>query len=72
MAFQKGPGEGYGAAKQEALAHGDDLRCVALYWSGRIDGYAVEDRAGRCIGTGRLARDAWAAALARLQSQAMS
>lgn len=68
MAFQKGPGEGYGAAKTAALAIDPSLKCRALYWNLKIDGYVVETPAGKNIGTGRISRDAWQAALVRMET----
>lgn len=66
MAFQRGPGEGYHAAKAAALRIDPSLRCRALVWDGRIDGYVVE-RGGALLGTGRIARDAWGDALSKLR-----
>jgi hypothetical protein len=72
MMFQRGPGEGYGAAKAEVLAIDPSLRCYnASDLVGRP--YFVVMRGGgpgvgKRIGEGgRLARDAWGDALAKLQ-----
>lgn len=60
--FQRGPGEGYQAAKADALAIDNTLRCK------RVDrGYAVM-RGERCLGAGRNARDAWNDALETLRT----
>jgi hypothetical protein len=57
--WQRGPGEGYMAAKDDALAINPKLKCrsgkpwgIAAFW--------IEDETGKRIGEpGRLARDAW-------------
>lgn len=66
MSVQKGPGEGYMAAKADVLTRHPSLRCVARYWDGRVDGYVVKDGSGGVLGTGRSAREAWNAAGAKL------
>lgn len=72
VVFQKGPGEGYGAAKREALAIEPGLRCYRATEFVRAPFYVVL-RGGR-IGVGKrvgdggkLARDAWAAAVVALR-----
>jgi len=60
--FQRGPGEGYMAAKADALAIDKTLRCK------KTDrGYGVM-RGDRCLGAGRIARDAWNEALESLRT----
>lgn len=60
--FEKGPGEGFHAAKDAALSHDPHLRCEAVYYNGRREGFVVLNKAGKVIGTGKLSRDAWCAA----------
>lgn len=60
--WQKGPGEGYMAAKDAALALNPALKCRAVYYKGKIAGYVVEDADGKTKGTGTKSRDAWAVA----------
>ena len=57
--WQKGPGEGYMAAKYAALAINPKLKCRAVYYKGKRAGYVVEDENGKSIGTGMISRDAW-------------
>lgn len=64
MAWQKGPGEGYMAAKRAALALDPSLVCRAIYWTRHgqrgVCGHIVErGKGGEIVGKGRLARDAW-------------
>lgn len=73
MAWQKGPGEGFRAAKDDALAINPKLRCRAIrrasYYGGpaKLYGYVVEDETGKVIGKSAIqARDAWAAAFFKL------
>ena len=67
--FQKGPGEGYGAAKQEALALDPTLKCKNA--SALVgEPYFVVERDGKRVGSGgRIARDAWVSALDRLREE---
>lgn len=60
--FQNGPGEGYHAAKADALALDPTLKCRRV---GRE--YAVM-KGDRCLGTGRIARVAWNEALDTLKT----
>lgn len=77
MAWQKGPGEGYHAAKDDALAIRKTLVCRAIYYANhagarrQLVGFVVEDRCDkrrprRTIGQGRLSRDAWGSAFFKL------
>lgn len=73
MAWQKGPGEGYHAAKDAALAINPRLKCRAIrratYDGGpeRLYGYVVEDEKGKVIGKDvKQARDAWSDAFFKL------
>lgn len=73
MAWQKGPGEGFHAAKDDALTINPQLRCRAIrrasYPGGQAKffGYIVEDKTGRVIGRDvKQARDAWADAFFKL------
>lgn len=59
MAWQKGPGEGYMAAKSAALAINPKLKCRAVYHNGKRAGYVVEDAAGKTVATSMISRDAW-------------
>lgn len=59
--LQKGPGEGYHAAKYECLSIDSALTCR------KVDGGYAVFRGYRCIGAGRIARDAWNEALATLK-----
>jgi hypothetical protein len=67
--FQKGPGEGFGAAKDEALALDPTLRCRNVTHAvGRP--YFVVVRGEKRVGEGgRIARDAWRAAVDRLHEE---
>lgn len=68
--FQKGPGEGYGAAKQEALALNPALRCrrCVVPGMGSFHRVSVLTQTGpKKIGEGKLARDAWADAVSHLR-----
>lgn len=63
--FQRGPGEGYHAAKDEALAINPTLRCRKLpndHWFRVFDGEKV-------VGRGRIARDAWSDTLSHLRGE---
>lgn len=67
--WQKGPGEGFHAAKDDALAINPKLKCRAIRRAGyhggpaRLYGYVVEDETGKVIGkSASQARDAWGAA----------
>ncbi len=65
--FQRGPGEGYHAAKDDALAIDPSLRCTLVRDErGRTAGFIVRQADGRSIGHGTVARDAWSAAFAKL------
>lgn len=73
MAWQKGPGEGYHAAKNDALAINPKLRCRLIsrpsYEGGpaRRYGFVVEDGAGKVIGkSAHQSRDAWGDAFFKL------
>ena len=67
MAWQKGPGEGYHAAKDDALAINPKLKCVRVcHRDGSQAGFVIEDERGRNLGTGLQARDAWNAAFFKL------
>lgn len=73
MAWQKGPGEGFHAAKEDALAINPKLRCKAVRRAShhggvpRLYGYIVEDETGKKIGQSvTQARDAWADAFFKL------
>ena len=77
MACQKGPGEGYMAAKDAALAlahaKGIRLRCHAVDYRNHNGartqrlGYVVEDLyEHRVFGKGTLSRDAWSDAYFKL------
>lgn len=71
----KGPGEGYGAAKDEVLALRPKWRCKAQKWGDQVWGYQVFDEDGEKLpygeegtgaeryGFGRQPRDAWSSAL---------
>jgi hypothetical protein len=63
--FEKGPGHGYMAAKDEALALKAGLKCKRVVWNGLGIGYHVYDPKDndRQYGRGALARDAWAEAV---------
>jgi hypothetical protein len=65
MMFQRGPGEGYSAAKQEALALNPRLRGKRCTVPGMGSFHRVYD-GERKVGEGTLARDAWANALAAM------
>ena len=67
--WQKGPGEGYMAAKEETLAIDPTLRCERLTYNGRQEGFIIRNKDGRAIGTGKLSRDAWGDALWYLRNQ---
>lgn len=66
MALQKGPGEGYGAAKDEALALDPTLVCKRHVYHAPggtpLKGWVVW-RGDKGIGSAAIARDAWAKAL---------
>lgn len=72
MAWQKGPGEGYNAAKADALRINPRLRCRAIYYQRvegdprKLVGFVVEDEAGKPVGRGLLSRDAWGQAFLKL------
>lgn len=67
MMWQRGPGEGFHAAKDDALAINQKLRCRRVLYRGReIVGHVVEDAGGKTIGSGRLSRDAWGDAFFKL------
>lgn len=76
MAFQKGPGDGYMAAKDAALAiarqQSIKLKCRLItrvaHYGARPDriGFVVEDKNGKTIGKGTQARDAWGDAYFKL------
>ena len=73
MAWQKGPGEGFHAAKDDALAIDPRLRCRAIrrssYHGGpqHLYGYVVENHLGAVMGKSvTQARDAWAEAFFKL------
>ena len=65
--LQRGPGEGYHAAKGDALALAPHLECRACWQGRRIAGYTVTNKAGRVFGSGRSAREAWGVALENLR-----
>ena len=53
MAAQKGPGEGYNAARDDALALDPSLKCRAVYdYNGKRVGFIVEDGCKKSRGTG--------------------
>ena len=63
MAWQKGPGIGFHAAKDDALRIDPSLKCRAVWYHNgarreRV-GYVVENKNGKTIGKGLLSRDAW-------------
>jgi len=60
--FQKGPGEGYMAAKADCLKIDPSLVCK------KIEGEYGVFRGDRCIGAARIARDAWGEALGTLET----
>jgi len=59
--WQKGPGEGYHAAKADALRICPTLRCHRVMFQDgrRVAGYFVEDGRGSEFTSAVLARDAW-------------
>jgi hypothetical protein len=65
MSAQKGPGEGYGAAKAEALSLKPTLKSRAVFYGSERLGYVVEDPTddNKQWGRGPNARDAWSEAL---------
>jgi hypothetical protein len=67
--FVTGPGEGYNAAKADALALNTNLYCLRV---ARSHGYLFEvrDKVTReTIGSGFQSRDAWADALLKMREQ---
>lgn len=77
MACQKGPGEGYMAAKDATLAllpaNGSERLCCRVvtriaYNGAKPDriGFIVENQDGTTIGRGKLSRDAWSNAYFKL------
>jgi hypothetical protein len=65
--WQKGPGEGFHAAKDDALAINPRLRCRAVMYGSHRIGFVVEDETGKTIGKDPYqARDAWASAFFKL------
>lgn len=56
--FQRGPGEGYHAAKDYVLASEPGCRCRKVRDGHRVVGFIVE-RENKIIGRGRSAREAW-------------
>lgn len=71
MAFQEGPGDGYHAAKDDALAI--DPTCYCRNASALVGEpfFAVHSKRldDKRIGGGRQARDAWASALGYLENE---
>jgi len=69
MMFQKGPGEGYGAAKDEVLALDPSLRCKNATAQVGQSYYVVIRKDGKRVGAGASnARGAWLSALSALQA----
>ena len=68
MGFQRGPGEGYMMAKDDALALDPTLRCKSLR-PYRLTGYAIVDKAGKRIAYAREARSAWAIVLHNMRQR---
>ena len=70
--FQRGPGEGYGAAKADALALDPSCYCVNGSKGVGQPFFAVHSKRldGKRIGGGRIARHAWASALGYLEDEA--
>lgn len=68
--MQKGPGEGYMAAKDEALALKPGLKCKRIMYGSSVLGYVVLDPkdADRQYGRGPVARDAWGEAVECLKT----
>lgn len=64
--WQRGPGEGYMAAKDDALCINPLLRCRRIDHRGSPVGFVVEDESGKVLGKGKLSRDAWGAAFLKL------
>ncbi len=70
--WQKGPGEGFHAAKDDALALDPALKCRAVFYQNyagarrQIVGYVVENAKGETVGKGTLSRDAWGEAVFKL------
>lgn len=68
--FQMGPGEGYHAAKDRALAIEPSLVCRAVFYAGKVAGYRVEWPDGRKFADGAMmARNAWNNALDKLTKE---
>lgn len=69
MTWQKGPGEGYMAAKKEVLAICPSAVCYRVTGWGCVTGYVVyrDKNAKTGIGSGTNARDAWNNALDKLK-----
>jgi hypothetical protein len=65
MAFQKGPGDGFHAAKDDALEINPRLKAKRCVEPGMGAFHRVYD-GERKVGEGKLARDAWADALRNL------
>lgn len=68
--WQRGPGEGFHAAKDDALHLDPTLRCQRSHYDGWRMYVVLRD--GKVIGSGNQARDAWAAALDYLREQAQA
>lgn len=70
--LQKGPGEGYGAAKADALALDPSCYCVNGSAGVGQSFFAVHSKrlADKRIGGGRIARHAWLSALGYLEDEA--
>jgi hypothetical protein len=79
MMLEKGPGEGYMAAKDDVLALRPGWRCRRMTHNGVTLGYQVHDErgerlpygeegtGGERVGFGRQPRDAWGSALHHLK-----
>lgn len=72
MSFQRGPGEGYHAAKDAVLAVVPTAVCVRRQFSS-IRGYVVYRTRGDTIGIAGAgsAREAWSLALTRLDAKSL-
>lgn len=75
MAFAKGRQPAEETAKNECLRRWPELKlkCRALYWNGRIDGFIIERGEKRLMVAGeRSASEAWSTALCVLEAKGQS